>query len=147
MNRYQEWALSIVCWDGALPFIVVAVSELVIWIFPNQDAVQVIFNVFIPIAAFFIRAAMADRQFKHGRQYSWQVLLFFGAIFYLVLLDALFIIFCALPKQRALRNQQVGRDDWYNLGIMYLVYLAIIAIALFPFRRGVREVQDDQTND
>ena len=115
---------------------VVALSELVRWLFPKHDNIQIVFNAVVPIAAFFIRAAMADRHFGRGEQYRWQILLFFGTLFYLAFLDAVFIVNCFL-------NNQVKVNDWYALGIMYLIYLLLMSIALFPLRAGGVAIADD----
>jgi hypothetical protein len=138
MNRYTEWGLTVLCWDGLLPVVVVGVPAIIAFALPKQDDLHVLANIAIPIVAFFVRCVMAHRHFQGEEHYGWQGVIFVLAIFYLIFVETLLILFGDL------RNG-VRADDWYVLGLMYLVYLAMVGLSLFPFRRAEKpaEVEAD----
>jgi hypothetical protein len=128
-RQYKEWALNLICWDGPLPAAIIVLPMTVSLLFPKQEALIIFTNIAVPITAFFIRAAAADRHFKEGVQYGWQQVLFLCSIFFLVFVDALAIV---------LQNvaDPVAISEWLFLLAMYLVYLPLIGLSLFPFRTG-----------
>src|SRR5262245_17987002 len=75
VNPYVDWAWSVICWDGVVPFVLVAVPSLAALLFPRIDALLVVINVFLPIFAFFIRLAVGNQRFARGHQYGWQAVL------------------------------------------------------------------------
>jgi hypothetical protein len=127
MSRYQEWLRTVFCWDGILPFAIVAIPLLAKLVAPKLEIVHIILIVAVPIAAFFWRVAIGNRHFEEVEHYKWQMVLFAVAIFFLVLVDAVFIIFHMFA-------QAAAPADWLVLGAMYLIYLLAVGIALFPFR-------------
>jgi hypothetical protein len=133
-KRYREWAVNLICWDGPLPAAIVAVPMTVNLLFPKQEALIVVTNIIVPITAFFIRAAVADRHFKEGEQYGWQQFLFVCSIFCLVFVDALVIVLQGVAGPVAI-------DEWLFLLALYLIYLPLIGLSLFPFRAGTVSAQ------
>jgi hypothetical protein len=135
-KRYREWAINLICWDGPLPAAIVGIPMTVNLLFPKQEALIIFANIAVPITAFFIRAAVADRHFKEGEQYGWQQFLFVCSIFCLVFVDALAIVLQdgAGP---------VAITEWLFLLAMYLVYLPLIGLSLFPFRAGTGSVNPE----
>jgi hypothetical protein len=126
-RRYKEWALNLICWDGPLPAAIVVVPMTVSSLFPKQEALIIITYIAVPITAFFVRAAVADRHFKEGEQYGWQQFLFICSIFFLVFVDALTIVLQDVAGPVAI-------TEWLFLLALYLVYLPLIGLSLFPFR-------------
>jgi hypothetical protein len=127
VNRYYQWLLNILGWDGLLPVAVVAAPNLVALLFPGRQGALELTFVVVPIAAFLIRMANGVNRLRRGEFYFWQALLFGVAIFFLVGLDAALIMFHLI-------NGGVGVGAWCALGGLYLVYLTMMAIALFPWR-------------
>jgi hypothetical protein len=134
-SPYIDWAWSVVCWDGVLPFLMVAIPTAAKTLLPRNEGLSVAINVFLPIFAFFIRLAAGNERFDKGSQYVWQRVVFLIAVFFLIFLDTMLILF----------HSQLGGislDDWIVLGVLYLIYLAAMAVAFFPLRlalSGIRE--------
>jgi hypothetical protein len=128
--RLREWALSLFCWDGILPFTVIAISVALKLLVPKLEILHIFAIVVVPIAAFFVRLAIGNKHFQRVQHYGWQMVLFALAIFFLVSVDAFFIIIQVFP-------QQLEAGDWLTLGGLYLVYLLVVGVALFPLRSAV----------
>lgn len=126
--RYKDWALSLVCWDGMVPVFVIGLPITLRVLFPGNDVINSLAACVIPIAAFVIRAAMADGQFEREEQYGWQQLLFIFAIFYLVFVEALVILLLLEP------GTHVTIVDFLGLLLLYFPYLLAVGVALFPLR-------------
>ena len=131
----KSWALTIFCWDGLLPLVVVTIPNLISVFLPDVEAAHVIANIAIPIAAFFVRLIMGGRYFQERSQYAWQYLLFLLTIIYLIFIDTIIILFHEL-------GDQLTASDFRILGFMYLIYLAAMGIALFPFA-DLRKTRQD----
>jgi len=126
--QLKNWAWSVLCWDGALPLVVVCVPQIVRLVFPGQLNLIVAAALLVPIIAFFVRGAHAFHQYRCGSRYIWQTGLFVLAIIALALAETVFILFESMP------NIADG-IDWCILGLLYLGYLVAIAAALFPAKR------------
>jgi hypothetical protein len=130
MRRYIDWAATVLCWDGILPFGVVAVPMIVTKLLPQFPVLAIVANVLVPIVAFFIRASIGGRRFHSSKYFGWQLMLFCIAILLLLLIDTMLILFqCG--------DARVMDSDWYILGCFYIVYLGTMAIAFFPIRTQV----------
>jgi hypothetical protein len=130
MKRYQEWALTVFCWDGILPITVAALTSLIVLLFPQNDEIQMVFAVSAPIAGFFARLWIGGRYFETHAHYRWQGALFFVGILWLIFLDCLWITLRQL-------DDGLSKDDWYAFALLYMPYLGMTAIALFPFRESM----------
>ncbi len=126
-SPYAEWGWAVFCWDGIMPAVIVIVPLVARLLFPRNDAVSVVINVFLPIFAFFIRLAVGNQRFARGELYGWQSLLFLIAVFFLIFLDTMLILF---QSQRG----GIRPPDWTLLGLLYLGYLTAMAVAFFPLR-------------
>ena len=129
----REWALSVVCWDGLLPIAVLAIPNLVALLLPNWQGVIASFAVFVPVVALSVRFVVGFNRMRSGKSYVWQTVVFTLAISALFLFEA-FIL-----------NDQIGGGpkiaDPTVLLVMFLSYLTMMAIALFPFRRREKSAE------
>jgi uncharacterized membrane protein len=118
----------VVCWDGLLPIAVLAIPNLVALLFPNCQNLIAAFAVFTPVIALSVRFVVGWKRMRSGKSYVWQTIVFTIAISALFLFEA-FVL-----------NDQLGGGpkiaDPTVLLVMFLSYLSIMAIALFPFRHG-----------
>jgi hypothetical protein len=133
--RFKDWALSLCCWDGMVPVFVIGLTMTFHLLFPGNEVINSLAACFIPIAAFFFRAAMADGQFNRKEQYSWQHLLFFFAIFYLVFVEALVILLLVEA------GSIVTIVDFLVLVLLYSLYLLAVGAALFPLRLALNSAR------
>ncbi len=125
--RLREWAISVSCWDGALPLAVIAIPKGVSILFANRQGAMLLTCIYVPIVAFVIRYLNGISRYRNRQMYIWQLLLFFIAILLLFALDALLVLSIMV---------QNGMPDnfWAILLTMFGVYVAIMAIAMFPAR-------------
>ena len=123
--RLKEWALSVFCWDGLLPITVFSIPNLVKSLLPNWQFGLAVLAVFGPVIALSIRFVFGCKRMQRGQAYVWQTIVFTFAISALFLFEA-FIL-----------NDQIGGGpkiaDPTVLVVMFFLYLAMMAIALFPF--------------
>lgn len=128
MNRYSDWILSVLCWDGLLPLAVVASPTIVAFLLPGRQGALELTFVVVPITAFLSRAWNGRRRFLRGDMFVWQVVIFGFAILLLVLLDAMLIMFHLINVGR------VPAEAYYTWACLFFVYLTLMGIALFPAR-------------
>jgi hypothetical protein len=132
-RQLWEWALSLISWDGILPIAVLATPNLMRLLLPNLNPVLAFMAVFGPVIALSIRFVIGWGRMRSGRAYVWQLIVFTVAISSLFLCEA-FIL-----------NDQFGGGpkiaDPPALLVMFLVYLIMMAIALFPFCSLVTKIE------
>jgi hypothetical protein len=114
-------------WDGALPLSVMIIPALIRFLFANRQGFLEITFVVIPVVAFLIRMASGMSRFRSQQMYWWQLTFFFVAIFLLCVLDALLVL-------HALIQGPPPAGFWLVCLTIYAIYLAIIAIAMYPLR-------------
>lgn len=130
MNRYSDWILTVLCWDGALPLAVFALPRLAMKVFPGRHGLMELTALVIPICAFFFRGAHGFTRYRNGGFRFWQTGLFVAAILLLALCDTVFILFVTIPN--------IAQDsDWHVLWVIYLIYVTLMAITFFPARTVV----------
>lgn len=132
MNRYSNWFWTVLCWDGLLPVTVIAAPHLVSLLLPRRPGALEMTFVVVPIVAFLIRASHGAKLLRGGNMHVWQIVVFGLAIFLLFVLDAMFIMIYMVKNG-------VPIAAWYTLAVLYLIYLAMMATALFPVRHGNQE--------
>ena len=125
--RLKEWLILLICWDGLLPIAVIGIPSLVNFLFPNWQIGLAILGVFVPVAALTIRFVIGWQRMRIGKAYGWQMVLFTIAISALFLFEA-FILNDEIGKGPKIADPQV-------LITMFAIYVAMMAIAMFPFRR------------
>jgi hypothetical protein len=141
---FLRWLLTLLCWDGALPAFVAGVPALVHLLRP-PDVVEVLVVIGLPIAAFFWRIVAYNRYWvEQGESVdpgNIRPLAFLAAIFILVLLEALLASLNLFPK-----NGMRGKD-WVALAVMYLAYLILMGVALWPVSgaSNAPELVDEET--
>jgi hypothetical protein len=126
--RLRDWLLSVLCWDGLLPIAVLTIPNLVAFLFPGWQFGIVMLGVFGPVIALCVRFVVGWKRMRSGQSYVWQLVVFTLAISALFLFEAFLL------------NDQIGGGpkiaDPTVLLVMFLSYLTMMALALFPFRRG-----------
>lgn len=126
-QQIRAWAISLICWDGALPFIVIAIPQLMALVFRARQGLLEITFVVVPTVAFVLRYVHGRNRFQSRLMHWWQLGLFFVAIFVLFAFDALVVL-------SAIVQGPVPGGFLTVCVIIYVVYLSIVAVALFPFR-------------
>jgi hypothetical protein len=133
MLLLRDWALSVFCWDGLLPVVVITIPNLVALLLPNWQGGIAAFAVFTPVIALSVRFVVGWKRMRSGKSYVWQTIVFTIGISALFLFEA-FVL-----------NDQLGGGpkiaDPTVLLVMFLSYLAMMALALFPFRRGEKRAE------
>lgn len=137
-SRYRDWAITVACWDGVLPIVAVSLPSILNFLFPQNGMLKVWVIAIVPTAAFFVRAVIGSVRVDHGNYFRWQVYTFFLAIIYLVFLEAFFIAIECIPIP-------MNAADWVAFAGIYLIYFAMISIALFPLRRDPKFPSHDLT--
>jgi hypothetical protein len=128
MTKYREWALNILCWDGVLPVAVITVPKIVMLLFPMMPGARELTFIIVPVTAFVIRYVNGRMRFRSGELYIWQLVVFFMALCVLFVFDAILTMMQLVQKG-------VPREAYLTAGVIYLIYLSLMAIALFPARK------------
>jgi hypothetical protein len=125
-SQLWKWALTLLCWDGVLPVVVISFPNLLKHLFPNWAVGLAMAAVFAPVLALGARFVIGWIRMRQGHARIWQLVLFTIAISSLFFFEAFLL------------NDQVGDGpkigDPTVLLIMFLVYLTMMAFALFPLR-------------
>jgi len=127
MNRYTDWILSTLCWDGALPIAVVSLPNRIMLAWPGRPGLVQVIALLIPITAFFVRGAHGFKRNRAGQFRLWQTAMFVIGILLLALWETTFILFTGMPNI-------AQHSDWYILWALYSAYVISMAIAFFPMK-------------
>lgn len=123
----RAWLFSVLGWDGALPAFVVLLSTALRALLPDRDLATLTSFIVLPIAAALIRASQGQQQLQ--RRLGWapfgRQLLFVCAILVLVVFESLLGV---IDWRRGLPPPIV----WLIGSMIYLVYLALVILALKP---------------
>ena len=128
MTKYREWALNILCWDGILPVAVITVPKIAMLLFPMMPGARELTFIIVPVTAFVIRYVNGRMRFISGELYIWQLVVFFMALCVLFVLDAIWTMM-------HLVQNGVPPEAYLTAAVIYLIYLSLMAIALFPARK------------
>jgi hypothetical protein len=138
-SRIKEWVITLLCWDGLLPIAVLSIPNLVALLFPNWPFGIAIFGLFLPVVALCVRFVFGWKRMRGGQAYGWQMIVFTVAISALFLFEAFLL------------NDQVGPGpkiaDPTTLVVMYCVYLAMMVLALFPFRYDEKRAESGKASN
>jgi hypothetical protein len=126
-RQISSWAWSVCILDGVLPLLVVSVPGCAAYFFPRVD--DVAFILLLPFAALLVRYAAGAVRFERGEYYFWQICVFGIAVACLFYLDFALIAY-------RLFGMDEPAHEWLVVCGLYLSYLAMMAVASFPFRRG-----------
>lgn len=126
-SQIKEWLITLICWDGLLPIAVFSVPNLVAFLFPNWQFVISMLAVFGPVAALCVRFVFGWTRMKSGQAYVWQMIVFTIGI------SALFLFEAFVLNDQVAPGPKIAYPS--TLLVMFLVYMGMMALALFPFRR------------
>jgi hypothetical protein len=127
--RTQRWI--VVGWDGFLPLFVAMVPLVVRGLFPKGHITEVIAAAFLPSIAALVRAAAGSSQIRqacHGQLPVLRQLVLAIAIIVLIVFES-----CAAVMTF---DEDAREDLLLVVGICYVVYLALIALALRPVQKS-----------
>jgi hypothetical protein len=124
-DRLKQWALTLLFWDGMLPPIIALISSISAIALKNHQGVGELLALITAVAFFLTRMVIGKDYFAATPHYFWQLGVFLLALFVLAVLDITLILFRLIP-------QAITFDDWIGWGVGYTIYLALMAIALFP---------------
>lgn len=133
--RYRQWLLQLFVWDGLLPLLIINFAVLLSILIPKPRWIVDLAAVFIPIIGFFVRMRVAYAYAEENQSNGFQYFAFWIALFLLMLLDAVLILFLHDPRI-------AGNRDWNIWLMLYSTYLLIIGFALFPFDRPELDDQE-----
>lgn len=132
-----EWVLNVFGLDGLMPIIVLLVPVLFQAVLGRNFFIEIL-AIILPVAAFFWRGVLSSRKIEGNRcgkllRLVQRAALLF-ALLLMALVDAFAILVWTIPKGG------LTLGDYLTTGILYLLYLSLLAVALYP---GLR-VQSDQ---
>jgi len=125
-----KWIQRVAGWDGLLPGIVWGVSAIVISILPSNWSpievfVLVLLAVVFPICAFLLRLRFGWKAILSNHcgftLRGIQYIAFGLGVFLLCLLDCMVVRFQVVPS-----------DNWRPLVVIYLIYLCLMMVAMYP---------------
>jgi len=132
---YWVWFGRIIGWDGILPICVFLSSLCIAWLFPQNQTIQTLALLVIPVSAFFCRAYVGSRQINSnccGPGFrSWQYVAFGFALLFFVALDFMLVLIEFIPKGR----RQPPPEDVPIWAGMIAAYFASVTFAMYPGRR------------
>lgn len=128
-SRISLWLLRLFGYDGALPAVVLLIPATLHLLFRDATWVELL-ALILPIAAYIVRAGIGLEMIESNPCGRWQrrtqkTALFF-ALLALMVVDAVAILVCTLPKGG------FTSFDFLVLTLVYLLYLTLMAIATFP---------------
>jgi hypothetical protein len=126
-NRYVEWALTVFCWDVLMPFVVILVPITANLMFPQQQVVAGTVSIFCTLIAYTIRFLIGWIKMRTGQLYIWQGIIFIVAV------SLLFVLETIILTDQFRRGPRAAGP--IALLKMFLIYLALMGIAMFPFRK------------
>lgn len=132
--NYVRWLLRVLTWDTLLPVGISILPRAIDLVLPNQPRLIDFASVVAPIVAIFLRLRAGGQQISSNQcselVQGWQAFVFCFAIFPLVLVDSLLILWPALPKGGRIMQP----DDWKIFIYPGAFYLAGMIIAMYPGR-------------
>lgn len=135
---YLSWIAGVVCWDGVLPVVVLAIPQLAIFLGADRAMTEFL-SVGTPLLAFFIRIEAGRRHIAANHCGSLlracQYTVFFFAAVLLVCIDTLMLLAMEMNNGRLWANQT---DLLVWAGLLSTYFLAML-FALFPGRRLDRQ--------
>jgi hypothetical protein len=133
----RAWLVRVITWDGVLPACVLLVPSVVALVLPNRRGAIEITAVALPIVAFLIRFRVGKRHIDSNHcgeaMKVFQLCIFSLGILALVLFDAFVVLIHVMPR----RAGGITPADLFELAIPVSIYLAIMALAMYPGRRLV----------
>ena len=134
--NYVSWVIRLFAWDGMLPVGIVLAPIGIELLFPNRRGVMEVMAVTLPVAAFLFRIRAGVRHIASNRcsvvVRGLQYFAFGLAILPLVLFDCVMILSHLMPAGALLATA----EDLLVWAVFYVIYLLLMAGAMFPGRSG-----------
>ena len=135
-----SWLRNVFAWDGLLPVGVVLIPIGIGLLLPNTPDAIAVTAVVVPIVAICIRFKIGKRHIdSHDLgEVVWhlQFCVFIVGIFLLMLLESLLIV---VPLTDLFVREKV---DMYSILLLFAIYLAAMAVAMFPGRSATKKSPD-----
>lgn len=126
-----QWLFRLFAWDGLLPLSIWMTPVVLQLLFPNNNHVIEITAIALPIAAFWVRYVVGRRYIRANGcgpiMRRFQTVIFCAAIFLLVLIDSLMILF-----QEFAKGPFLDLEALVIMSVPYSIYLCAMAFALYP---------------
>jgi hypothetical protein len=133
----RSWLVRVFPWDGVLPVCIALAPSVIGLVLPNKRGAIEITAVVLPIAAFLIRFRAGKRHIGSNHCCAamkiFQLCIFCLGILALVLVDAFVVLLHVIPWHAG----AMTADDLLVLAIPVSIYLALMALAMYPGRRLV----------
>lgn len=125
---WGQWLRATLGWDGCLPLIAASSRLVLPFLIDDKPLVLMIAVFMVPLTTALLRAHRGKRQLEHlvGRASVWRQVLLAAAILVLIIFEAAMGIIVG--------EAQAGLDHWLAAGTFYLVYLLLVAAAVWPAR-------------
>ncbi|HTU24355.1 MAG TPA: hypothetical protein VMF30_03085 [Pirellulales bacterium] len=122
---YRQWLWTALAWDGCMPLLAASSRLVLAFVLDDRRLATLLAVVFIPPATALLRAHRAKRQLERtvGWASAWRQILLAIAISILILFEALVAI---------LLNGMGNVGAWLVAAALYLVYLFLVVLALWP---------------
>ena len=120
------------CWDGCLPLVAASSRAVLPWLVGDKQLGVLIAATVVPLATALVRAHRGKRQLERfvGRAAIWRQVILAAAIAVLILFETLMALLIG--------NVGVGAELWCVAALVYLVYLFLVAVAVWPARVAAR---------
>jgi len=125
---YGLWILRIAGWDGLLPVIICLASMGNAVLFPQNEAVQILAVLTLPIAGFLGRGYMGFRQIDSNRCGQWVQV---GQV---IALTFALLLFLAFDFVIVLSEWHLPPEDIPIWTGMVAAYFALVTFAMYPGR-------------
>jgi hypothetical protein len=126
--KYLRWIKSVFLWDGMLPFVISVSAEIIGALIRKPVWAETTAILAVVVGALILRIYFALKSGLIWSRFRWQQGLFALANIYLFVLDGLLIVLSIDPLA-------VRGDEWAAWYGLYAIYLAVMALAQFPFPR------------
>jgi hypothetical protein len=135
----RSWLLRLITWDGALPACMVFAPAGIKYLFPNNRGAIEIAAIVLPITAFWFRFVVGKRHIDTNHcgplVQTLQLCVLCLAIFIFVFCDAVIALSHIMPQV----DHAATGLDMAVFGIIGLVYLTLMAFAMYPGRSEASE--------
>jgi hypothetical protein len=120
---YRNWVLTIFCWDGLLPVVVILLPVCLKIIMPRLPVIAGVAGILVPLTALSIRVVVGFKRLLRGQSYLWQLIVFLVGISILFLVEAFWLNDLVMPGPKISQPTLLSQ--------MFLFYLLMMTISLF----------------
>jgi hypothetical protein len=127
-QTWGRWVWTTLGWDGCLPLFAATSRAFLPWLIGDKDLAMMIAVFIVPFVTALVRAHRGKRQLESfvGRASVWRQMVLAGAILALVVFEAVMALLIG--------DGNAGVDQWLAAAAVYLVYLLLVAVAVWPPR-------------